>query len=659
MTDDSDFQAMFLAECEELIGQLCDSLAELPDGGREQLNTAFRAVHSIKGGAAAFGFEELISFAHNFEDLMARLREQDEMPSEDVLEQLRRGGDLLEVMIERAEKGTDGPLPDWADAVMQGFGMDAAPSNEPAAPAPPDPEPGAPQGDVAENEEADDLKIEIKPNAQFFLAGHEPLKLLRAAAAVGLSHAEVVGQVPPLAEVDPSLCPFTWVLSFENTDAATLRDFFSVYDLSMEIRGLPAAPLDPTPQHDPMPAKSGDNPPKRRVRTLRVDLDRIDRIVNLVGEIVIAQAALAQSGRDLPSDSSSAITIEELSRLVREMQDSVMSIRAQPIKTVFSRMPRVVRDLSENLKREVRLEVEGEQTEVDTTVIEELVEPLTHALRNAMDHGIETPQERMDAGKTRHGTITLSARHRGEQVIITISDDGRGIPRDKVLSKALSKGLIENPEGLSPEDIDNLVFLPGFSTSNSVSEVSGRGVGMDVVKRKITGLGGRCRIHSTPGEGVSVVLTLPLTLAVLDGMIVTIGGNKFVVPLAGIIEAIRFDPAELQKMPTGHMILARRGQHLPMFDLSEQLGREDIAREPPSMALIVDTENRGIVALMVDSLQGQRQVVLKSLEANYRQVHGVSGATILGDGKVALILDVATLIFPPFLPSEADLEEVA
>ncbi|RED17971.1 chemotaxis protein CheA [Pontivivens insulae] len=649
MMDETDFRKVFLTECDELMGQLRDSLATLGDDDLEQLNTAFRAVHSVKGGAAAFGMEELVRFAHIFEDRLAGLRDQGKCPVGAERDLLIRGGDVLELLIERVQDEVQTPLPDWAAATVAQFDGEAAPISELSNASPPQ------QGEVPDAE-SETLTLTLRPRPNFFLSGHEPGKLISAAQALGLTDFSIAGDVAKLVDLDPSKCPFEWTLTFDDPDVEALRDFFSVYDLSLDIEGLPGPTLHQPPSSDRHPPVGGSDHIARSNRTLRVELSRIDRIVNLVGEIVIAQAALSQNSTLTLADEATS-TVDELSRLIREMQDSVMSIRAQPIKTVFSRMPRVVRDLSETLQREVRLEVEGEQTEVDTTVIEELVEPLTHALRNAMDHGIEPPEERVAKGKPRQGTITLSAKHRGEQVVITVRDDGRGIPRDKVLNSAIDRGLIASAEGLSPEAIDNLVFLPGFSTSSEVSEISGRGVGMDVVKRKITGLGGRCRIESEPGEGLAIILTLPLTLAVLDGMVVRICGERFVIPLTGVVEAVRIRPSDVETMPDGSWILARRGQHLPLFDLGTLLG---LGPSSGGLGLIVDTESHGPVVVLVDLLLGQRQVVLKSVETNYQHVRGVSGATILGDGLVALILDVTALIFERVEPGASHgLEEVA
>ncbi|MEO1511925.1 MAG: chemotaxis protein CheA, partial [Planctomycetota bacterium] len=455
--------------------------------------------------------------------------------------------------------------------------------------------------------------------------------------------------------------------------------FFMVYESAAEIvieddaidaSAAPAAPEadpEPAPEAKPAPASAAPEPAPPEApaaagasdgggaaagrkaaaaaKTLRVELPRIDRLVNLVGEIVITQAVLAQklSETDGANALEVAHSVEAMSRQTRELQESVMAIRAQPVKSVFSRMPRVVRDLADKLDKEARLVLAGEHTEVDSTVIEELAEPLTHMLRNSMDHGLEGPDERAAAGKPRLGTIRLSAEHRGERVIIVVEDNGRGINRERVLQKAVERGLVGPEENLPPEEIDQLIFHPGFSTAQEVSSVSGRGVGMDVVKKKIQSLGGRVHLKSEPGQGTRFQITLPLTLAVLDGMTVCVGEERFILPLSSVVEALRIDGEEVEQLPDRSQVLARRGEYLRLLSLRDSLGVGGHPRRE-EMAIVVDTETSGHVALLVDELIGQRQVVLKSLEANFRRVEGVSGATILGDGRVALILDIPTLV---------------
>jgi two-component system chemotaxis sensor kinase CheA len=673
MDDTEDYQALFFAECGELLGDLQEQLDRLMEGDRdpEIVNAAFRAVHSVKGGAAAFGFDALIGFAHVFETVMDGCRSGDLALSPEVVNLLLRSGDVMETLVEQARDGCDideehvlrvrQELEELTgrEAAEDGADPDAEAQGQAAGP--------AEESEEAGPAAARELTVLLRPGPDFIPAGHDPLRVVRAARELDLVAAEPVGELPPLAELGGETCPLGWLLRFETARSrAEFEAFFSVYETVAEIEIRDGAAGGPAEDEAAETAADGEAPaevarapeaatrlearePGRHAaaKTLRVELPRIDRLVNLVGEIVITQAVLAQKLSE--ADAATALevghSVEAMSRQTRELQESVMAIRAQPVKSVFSRMPRVVRDLADKLGKEARLLVSGEHTEVDTTVIEELAEPLTHMLRNSMDHGLEPPEARAAAGKPRSGTIRLAAEHRGERVIIIIEDDGRGIDRERVLAKAVERGLIGPEESPAPEEIDQLIFHPGFSTSEEISSVSGRGVGMDVVKKKIQALGGRCHLRSEPGRGTRFQVTLPLTLAVLDGMTICVGEDRFILPLGSVVEALRIENERVETLPDGSRVLARRGEYLRLISLRETLGVGDAAiagRE--EMAIVVDTETSGLVALLVDELIGQRQVVLKSLEANFRRVDGVSGATILGDGRVALILDVPSLM---------------
>ncbi|MBF0372859.1 MAG: chemotaxis protein CheA, partial [Alphaproteobacteria bacterium] len=380
--------------------------------------------------------------------------------------------------------------------------------------------------------------------------------------------------------------------------------------------------------------------------SIRVDLDKVDRLVNMVGELVITQAMLKALVDQLPTEYATRVAreIEELSHHTRDLQDSVMAVRAQPVKTVFQRVPRLVRQLAAETGKQVRLVTAGENTEIDKTVIEQLGDPLTHMIRNAIDHGIESPEDRIAVGKQPEGTICLSAEHRGGRIVIRIDDDGRGINRERVVEKAIEKGLVAPGATLSDEEIDNLIFAPGFSTASTVSAISGRGVGMDVVKRNIQQLGGRVFIISKPGEGTTFMLTLPLTLAVLDGMIVSVGRETYVLPLANVIESLRPNEADIYRVVSGGEILLLRGEYVPLVPLYKLFHVRGGVDEPAGgVVVVVETEDSGKVGLLVDGLVGQQQVVIKSLEPNYDPVPGIAAATILGNGRVALILDVSSL----------------
>ena len=677
--DDVDYQSLFFEECQELLTDLQEQLDLLSngEGDDETVNAAFRAVHSVKGGAAAFGFNDLIGFAHIFETVMDLVRSHQISLNEDLTQLLLRSGDLMTILVERAQDGGEPPQ-DTIERVtaelQEVAGMEPAASEDSAST---EAESAAPEQSADAEEPEDEtgereVTFRLSPGPDFFRSGHDIVKLIRSAREIGLTCVNVDGAVPTIGDFDPSQCPLTWELTF-STDKTfdELNQFFMIYTLTAEVEALDEdfededeaveaaasnAPASTDAGGDAgkdtgtssAGAKSSGNGPSASStmsKSLRVELSRIDRLVNLVGEMLITQAGLAQSISQAESDSELELapSVEAMSRQLRELQESVMAIRAQPVKSVFNRMPRVVRDLSEKLGKPAKLELAGEHTEVDTTVIEELAEPLTHMLRNAMDHGLEDADEREPAGKAKTGRIRLSAEHKGERVTIVLEDDGRGVNREKVFKKAVDNGLVPPDEQMSPEDIDQLIFHPGFSTADTVSSVSGRGVGMDVVKRKIQALGGRCAIRSTPGKGTSFTITLPLTLAVMDGMTIQVGDQQFILPLSSVVEALRVDQCTIREMPDGGRLLERRGEYLRLISLRGALNL-DCGPGDGEMAIVVDTETSGLVALVVDDLIGQRQVVLKSLEANFKRVEGISGATILGDGQVALILDVPSLL---------------
>ncbi len=399
----------------------------------------------------------------------------------------------------------------------------------------------------------------------------------------------------------------------------------------------------------PADTQAGAGGPRKAevAATIRVDLERVDRMIDLVGELVINQAVLAQRVMEagLARASAVAVGLDELEQLTREIQDSVMAIRAQPVKSVFQRMPRLVREVAAMTGKPVRLVTEGEGTEVDKTVIERIADPLTHMIRNAIDHGLESPEKRAAAGKPAEGVVRLSAAHRSGRIVIEVADDGAGINRERVKAIAIERGLIAPEATLSDEEIDNLIFMAGFSTASEVSEVSGRGVGMDVVRRSIQALGGRINITSKPGKGSIFTMSLPLTLAVLDGMVVSVQDQTLVAPITAIVETLQPKAEDVHSLGGHARVISIRGGFVPLIDVGMALGyRAEPLLATQGVALLIEGEGGARAALLVDAIQGQRQVVIKSLEANYRQVPGVAAATILGDGRVALILDIDTIV---------------
>ena len=600
MSSEEEFRVAYLDECVELLQEAETGLTALEGGdrSRETIDAVFRAVHSIKGGAGMFGLEELVRFSHGFETVLDCLRGGELAVDAPLLKLLLRAADTLSAYVE-AIRG-DLPLPlEHGDAV----GKELAALTE------------ASVGTVDEEGDgfgffADEAATEDDEGFGFF------------------------DDEPAATDNDDEGFGF-----FDDEPAATDNDDEQGWGL------FASETADVVP--DPPPKSAAARP---RVSTgtqsIRVDLGKVDSLVDQVGELVITQAVLRQQAADLPVEPFAGLiqALEELAMQTRELQESVMAVRAQPVKSVFSRMPRLVRELAQSLGKEARLVTCGEDTEVDKTVIEELADPLTHMLRNSMDHGLETPEERIAAGKPARGTVHLSAEHRSGRILITVSDDGRGIDRSQVLSKARERDLLPADVTPSDEEIDQLIFHPGFSTAAAVSDVSGRGVGMDVVKRKIQDLGGRITIASEPGQGTRFTLALPLTLAVLDGMIVRVGNERYVVPITAIVESLRPRPEDVSDLPQGGTVLRMRGDYIPLLRLDRLFGVAGAQADPcQALVLIAETEDGSPLGIIVDDLLGQQQVVIKSLETNYRRVEGVSGATILGNGLVALILDVDAL----------------
>ncbi len=568
-------------------------------------------------------------------------------------------------------------------AAIQAARGDQGPSATPAADAVPD-------GKIR-------WTVVFRPKAELLLSGNEPTYMLRALRRLG--EAEIVchlDRLPSLRDLDAELLHLSWtvtLLAGPEVDRARIDDVFEFVADDCDIRisaeapppavipaippgagppalqnAAPAPGADlqdkavPPPPAAPAATTSGAAGPGKAAdgakrgngsdhagptsHTIRVDLDKIDRLVNMVGEMVITQAMIAEHVRDLPPGQFQELLegLESLAQHTRELRENVMSIRAQPVSSVFSRMPRLVRECAAATGKEVMLVTSGETTEVDKTVVENLVDPLTHMIRNSIDHGLEGPDEREQTGKPRAGTVHLSAAHRSGRIVIEVTDDGRGINRAKVLSKAIEKGLVQPGSSLSDEEIDHLIFLPGFSTADQVSNLSGRGVGMDVVRRNISSLGGRIGVYSAPGEGSRFVLSLPLTLAVLDGMVISVGDERFVLPLTNIVESLRPKPSDLHGLVNKCDVMMARGEYVRLVHLHRLFGiPKAIDDATRGLVVLVETEDGSRLGLVVDEVLGQQQVVIKSLEANFRRLDGVAAATILGDGRVALILDVAGL----------------
>jgi len=718
--DMNEIKEIFFQECEEQLAELESGLLKLNDGDRdpETVNAVFRAVHSIKGGAGAFGLDDLVSFAHVFETTLDCVRSNKLEPNQDVLKVMLKSADVLADLVTASRDGGSvdesrsrtlvKELEALAKGEMPSGGAAEAPKAAPvaaAAPSPTDdsgfqPIPFSFDDDFGADDEAGKSVFEVtfKPRRELYSKGNETALLLRDLSRLGEMAVNCnIDALPALDAIDPEETYFSWTISVstDKTEQDIRAVFeFAEWDCDLEVRELAAEaaeelPMIPVPfdlsalDDEPAaaapvavvaeapvdsklaaaaarvekkeaaaaPAAAAANNAAAAAnaagQTIRVDLDRVDRLINLVGELVINQAMLSQSVVENDTNGTSSINmgLEELQQLTREIQDSVMAIRAQPVKPVFQRMSRIVREVADMVGKSIRLVTEGENTEVDKTVIDKIAEPLTHMIRNAVDHGIESPEKREAAGKDPEGTIKLSAKHRSGRILIELIDDGGGINRERVKQKAIDNDLISPDANLSDEEIDNLIFAPGFSTADKISDISGRGVGMDVVKRSIQALGGRISISSRPGLGSTFTMSLPLTLAVLDGMVVTVAGQTLVVPLTAIVETLQPEASAIHSFGANQRLISIRNSFCPLVDVGRILNfRATQANPVEGVALLVESEGGGQRALMVDAIQGQRQVVIKSLEANYTHVPGIAAATILGDGRVALILDVDAVV---------------
>ena len=647
------FRKTYFEECAELLDALQTNLdlLSIGSGDEETLHAIFRSVHSIKGGAGAFGFGELVAFSHVFENLLDAIREQKISATRDVTQLLLRASDALADIVSAARDGHSLPADFGYEIVtaMEDVLLDDSDPRAPEVQAGPVSEPVGLSGETR-------YRIAFTPHTEMLQKANEPLLLVRQLRKLGGLGVEVDStRVPALDGMEPEAAYLSWTFTLDTgVQQSAVHEVFEFVedDCELKIEVVSAkAPATAVPSLATNPAQPATEKPAVVVaatptQSIRVDVDKVDRLVNLVGELVIAQAMLTEQGTLLPTDQYPALIqgIEALAQGARELQESVMAIRAQPVKSVFARMPRIVRDLAATLGKEVRIVTAGEMTEIDKTVIEQLNDPLTHMIRNALDHGIEGPDDRVATGKPRQGTIHLSAAQRSGRIVIEIADDGRGLNREKLLAKAQDRGLVAADAKMSDEEIDNLIFLPAFSTADVVSNISGRGVGMDVVKRNVQSLGGRITVQSRFGAGSRFTLSLPLTLAVLDGMVVSVGKETFIIPLTAIIESLRPQAADIHPVVGRGQVLALRGEYLPMTHLHRCFAISDAVTDPcRGIVIIAESESAGRIGILVDELLGQQQVVVKSLEANYESVDGISGATILGNGRVALILDIARL----------------
>ena len=651
------FHATFFEESREGLEAMESGLLALEQGSRdgELVNSIFRAAHSIKGGSATFGFDNVAALTHVLETLLDELRSGVRAVSPPAIDAMLASVDVLRALLAEAEHGH--PADAAAVAAIHAQLAAVVASN------------GAVVEAAAATQAADAAEgwqINFSPAPSLFMSGNDPLRILRELEHLApLDVSCRIDRLPGFEQMDPLEAYLAWDLGVLGpVPRADVEEAFAwvVDDCELDIRPRQSATaVHAVPEQDSSPSGSSGTAPATKSgaagdtaeSSIRVSVDKVDGLINLVGELVITQAMLKQVSSLLDPVQCERLFagLDLLERNTRDLQEAVIGVRMLPVDAVFRRFPRLVRDLSARLGKQVRLRMVGESTELDKGLIERIADPLVHLVRNCIDHGLEMPQARIDAGKEATGTITLAASHQGGHIVIEVSDDGRGFDRDRILAKAIEKGL-PVPENPTDAQVWDLIFQAGFSTAEAVTDLSGRGVGMDVVRRNIQGMGGEVQLESGTGKGTRVVIRLPLTLAILDGMSVSVGGETLILPLSYVIEALQPQSADIRTLAGQSRVLSVRGEYLPLVSLTQQYNLS--AEEPAESPVVVVVESDGQkLALEVDELLGQQQVVVKNIEDNYRRIDGVSGATIMGDGRVALIVDVGGLLRRLQLPLAA------
>lgn len=632
----------FFDEADELLADMEQHLLELdplaPD--IEPLNAIFRAAHSIKGGAATFGFTVLQETTHLLENLLDGARRQEMSLSTEIINLFLETKDIMQEQLD-AYKTSQKPDADSFEYICQALrqlALDAQQQDAPAA--------------HPVTEHAVVVPAAIEGGMRICLSGLKPSEVPLMLEELGN-----LGEVKNPQQTENSLEVTLLTSASEDDISAVLCFVLEPEQISFatppqaEVAPVAPAPSAPAaavaPVVKPAPAAVEAAKPRAKASestSIRVAVEKVDQLINLVGELVITQSMLAQRSGSLdPVNHGDLLnSMSQLERNARDLQESVMSIRMMPMEYVFSRFPRLVRDLAGKLNKQVELQLQGSSTELDKSLIERIIDPLTHLVRNSLDHGIEDPDTRVAAGKSAVGNLILSAEHQGGNICIEVTDDGAGLNREKILAKAASQGLAVS-DSMSDEDVGMLIFAPGFSTAEQVTDVSGRGVGMDVVKRNIQEMGGHVEIHSQAGKGTAIRILLPLTLAILDGMSVKVNNEVFILPLNAVMESLQPQAEDLHPLAGGERVLQVRGEYLPLVELFRVFEVAG-AKTDATQGIVVILQSAGRrYALLVDQLVGQHQVVVKNLESNYRKVPGISAATILGDGSVALIVDVSAL----------------
>jgi len=697
--DLSQFHEVFFEESFEGLDVMEQELLNLEeDTDLENVNTIFRAAHSIKGGSATFNFSQVAEFTHVMETLLDEMRDGKRAITREIIDLLLKSVDCLRGMLNKLQDGEEvsNDYVELVDYFNQLLSSDSS---------------GSKQQDSGESNAADlgssepksaisGWSISFAPENYILQTGNEPIRMFKELAGLGGLKVEAdLSKVPSFSELDPELCFISWQLELDTSeDEQPVKEVFEWVedDCKLSIKAIGSDPSSDVLEQDEKLSESVVEEVKEEVNTsdttktdtstekklvpirteqskqtsvkkaaatasIRVGIDKVDTLIDLVGELVITQSMLGELGENFDMSKVEQLIsgLRELEANTRELQESVMRIRMLPIGFVFNRLPRMVRDLSAQLGKKIDLKIVGEETELDKTVMEQIGDPLTHLVRNALDHGVESVEDRIAAGKPEIGVLTLNAFHQGGNIIIEIKDDGKGIDPEIIYAKAVEKGMIEDGIDIPHEQIIGMIMEPGFSTAAVVSDVSGRGVGMDVVKRNINNLGGSVDIASVLGEGTTFTIRLPLTLAILDGQLVRSADQIYVIPLASIVESIPLSGIQVTRIAGDMPVYKNEGEYIPIVDLRREF---DIQLEKQStnegLIAIVEGENRKI-AIKIDELLGQQQVVIKSLESHYKSIQGVSGATILGDGRVSLILDIVGLSKRSSERMSRDREQVA
>jgi two-component system chemotaxis sensor kinase CheA len=652
------FRQTYLEESFEGLDIMESGLLDLSPGtpDSEKINEIFRAAHSIKGGAGTFGFSEISGFTHVLETLLDEMRDMKRDVTEEATTVMLESVDVLRGILEALQEraAIDEVRMNEVQAkleVILGKSFEKQST-------------GTEASDVGN--ELIGWKISFIPAANFIEAGNDPIKMIKSMGSLcdnKLTALVDTSGLPASKEINPTQSYLKWEITINSpVDKAELEEVFEWVDEDdAEIDFVEIKPekvetastikdttktetndLSVTSKY----ASKKQEPAKKQEGSIRVGLSKVDQMVNLVGELVITQSMLSQLSED---DEQISIVEREarlkegilhLERHTRELQESVMNIRMLPVSFAFNRMPRIVHDISAKLEKKIELILEGENTELDKTMLESLTDPLVHIVRNSVDHGIEIPEKRLEAGKPEHGTVELAAFHEGGNILIRITDDGAGIDHNKIEQKAIEKGVIPEDHGLNKDEIVDLIFHPGFSTAEVVSDISGRGVGMDVVRRNIRGLGGSVEVRTEMGKGSVFTIRLPLTLAILDGQLCNIGDETYVFPLTSIVESIQIKEELVKGIGSETELYKLREEYIPIIRMNQVLGIQTGAKSLADGLLVIVDDNGAKTGLFVDDLMGQQQVVVKSLETNFIKIDSVSGATILGDGTVSFILDI-------------------